>query len=189
MKLEKVYDELYGMIEDLKRKIGAGGSEVTITPTLESGEKVADYSIDGTEGCIYAPPVPNIYGSDEVIVGYSGADPVYCKRVDIAALPSSATTGEYEHSIADIDTILAADVYIRDPSGSVYNSNSIGIAGSSFSAQYSVMAWAGKSKIYVMVGTDRSTWSATVYLRYTKTPPTEAKKNKKKSEEKNNGKQ
>lgn len=34
---------------------GGGGSEVTITPTLSSGTKIADYEIDGTPGELYAP--------------------------------------------------------------------------------------------------------------------------------------
>lgn len=34
---------------------GGGGSTVTITPTLESGTKIADYSIDSTSGSLYAP--------------------------------------------------------------------------------------------------------------------------------------
>lgn len=34
---------------------GGGGSEVTITPTLSSGTKIADYEIDGDAGELYAP--------------------------------------------------------------------------------------------------------------------------------------
>lgn len=34
---------------------GGGGSDVTITPTLTSGTKIADYSIDGEPGELYAP--------------------------------------------------------------------------------------------------------------------------------------
>ena len=34
---------------------GSGGSTVTITPTLLSGEKIADYEIDGVPGALYAP--------------------------------------------------------------------------------------------------------------------------------------
>ena len=34
---------------------GGGGSEVTITPTLTSGTKIADYEIDSTPGELYAP--------------------------------------------------------------------------------------------------------------------------------------
>lgn len=34
---------------------GGGGSEVTITPVLTEGTKIADYSIDGESGSLYAP--------------------------------------------------------------------------------------------------------------------------------------
>lgn len=34
---------------------GGGGSDVTITPTLTSGTKIADYEIDGEGGSLYAP--------------------------------------------------------------------------------------------------------------------------------------
>lgn len=34
---------------------GGGGSEVTITPVITEGTKIADYSIDGTAGELYAP--------------------------------------------------------------------------------------------------------------------------------------
>ena len=34
---------------------GGGGSEVTITPTLQSGTKIADFSINSEEGALYAP--------------------------------------------------------------------------------------------------------------------------------------
>ena len=34
---------------------GGGGSTVTITPTISTGTKIADYSIDGTSGELYAP--------------------------------------------------------------------------------------------------------------------------------------
>lgn len=46
--------ELYG---DLSGTIGldGGGADVTITPTLTSGTKIADYEIDGEGGSLYAP--------------------------------------------------------------------------------------------------------------------------------------
>ena len=34
---------------------GGGGSEVTITPVITQGTKIADYSIDGATGSLYAP--------------------------------------------------------------------------------------------------------------------------------------
>ena len=42
---------------DLILAVG-GGSEVTITPTYNSGTKIADYSIDGEPGEIYIPNYP-----------------------------------------------------------------------------------------------------------------------------------
>lgn len=35
---------------------GSGGLDVTITPTLQSGTKIADYTIDSESGSLYAPP-------------------------------------------------------------------------------------------------------------------------------------
>lgn len=39
---------------EIYRGVG-GGSTVSITPTYNSGTKIADYNIDGTEGAIYIP--------------------------------------------------------------------------------------------------------------------------------------
>lgn len=47
-----------------------GGSEVTITPTYDSGIKIADYSIDGEEGEIYIPNYPQY--TESVLYTYSG---------------------------------------------------------------------------------------------------------------------
>lgn len=71
LSVEKVYDELYGMIEDLKKQIAAtAGSDVTITPALESGTKVADYSIDGESGSLYSPtPFSFAIGSTPQLLG------------------------------------------------------------------------------------------------------------------------
>ena len=42
---------------------GGGGSEVTITPVLTSGTKIADYSIDETTGSLYAPTPESLPGT------------------------------------------------------------------------------------------------------------------------------
>lgn len=100
MILEKVYDELYGMIEDLKKKVGKGGSVVTITSTLQSGEKLADYSIDGTAGAIYAPPVEEIYSTLPRKVG---------KWIDNKDLYQQVITGTVTSSESFIDFPDAAN--------------------------------------------------------------------------------
>lgn len=38
---------------------GGGGSTISITPTLSSGTKIADYEIDGVQGSLYAPSYDN----------------------------------------------------------------------------------------------------------------------------------
>lgn len=52
---------------------GGGGSQVSITPTLSSGTKIADFEIDGQTGELYAPTggsgSGHIYSTSEQIVG------------------------------------------------------------------------------------------------------------------------
>lgn len=48
------YDDTFEHIEEYLEE-ETGGSEVTITPTLQSGTKIADYEIDGVSGALYAP--------------------------------------------------------------------------------------------------------------------------------------
>lgn len=45
------------------RGSGSGGSVVTITPSQQSGDKVADYSIDGVSGSLYAQ-IPYVFTLD-----------------------------------------------------------------------------------------------------------------------------
>lgn len=63
MEIKKIYDEIYGMIEDLKRKVAGikPGDAVTITPALDDGTKIADYTIGETEGSLFAPTPPAPY--------------------------------------------------------------------------------------------------------------------------------
>ena len=58
--IEKWINELQCEIDKVKRALAnAGGEDVTITPALESGTKVADYSIGETTGALYAPTPPD----------------------------------------------------------------------------------------------------------------------------------
>lgn len=51
----RVEELLIELKEAIEQGGGGGGSTVVITPTLQSGEKIADYSINGTPGALYAP--------------------------------------------------------------------------------------------------------------------------------------
>lgn len=45
-----------------------GGSNVTITPALTEGTKVADYTIDGSEGVLYAPTPTEYEAGDNITI-------------------------------------------------------------------------------------------------------------------------
>lgn len=94
MILEKVYDELMAQIEDLKKQIQAGsGSDVSIIPTLQSGVKLADYSIDGTDGAIYAPSEKyNVFSTDETEIGTFLGAPLYRKVFSNVTVSDTLTT-------------------------------------------------------------------------------------------------
>ena len=183
MSIEKVYDELYGMIEDLKKQIAAGsGTDVTITPALESGTKIADYSIDGTEGALYTPTIPAI--PDEFIIesgvshkiGKYGNEDLYCAEVSIAALPNTASTGEYNIGIANISNIVLSVMTITYSNGHKTTIPMFGFSGDSVYGTTAITAEIDTSKVYIKVGSDRSAVSATVLILFTITPPEEAKK-------------
>ena len=188
LSVEKVYDELYGMIEDLKKQIAAGGgSDVTILPALESGTKIADFEIDDTPGVLYAPaPVPVDIGDVETVVGtytYNGVTSVlYQKMVRISALPTTPyVVAPYAHGISDMAEVISFDAYIESTNGlvSLFNDNISAVQDLQSAISLSV----DTTNCNVIVGKDRHTLSARVYIRYTKTPPEpepEAKKTRKK---------
>lgn len=51
----KILIRICAAINDLIDNGGGGGSNVTITPTYDSGVKIADYEIDGVAGSLYVP--------------------------------------------------------------------------------------------------------------------------------------
>lgn len=115
LSVEKVYDELYGMIEDLKRKIAAisGGDEVTITPALESGTKVADYSIGEDTGSIYAPtPFSFAISSTPQKIGTMGGKDCYLVSVSTNLVSAVDKSLLYENTDADHMEVISA--YIHD---------------------------------------------------------------------------
>ena len=191
LSVEKVYDELYGMIEDLKKKIAAisSGDEVTITPALESGTKIADYTIGEEAGTLYTPTIPSglypfiVDDTDEHVIGTDGSGTeIYCKRVNITALPSTTFSYvAYPHGIANISKILAYFGFIDFSSGIVANTTYLQFSNAGLNAIGSVYAHVDDTNINIQVGTDRSTSGAHFIILYTKTPPEpEAKKTTKK---------
>jgi hypothetical protein len=181
LSVEKVYDELYGMIEDLKKKIASisGGTMVTITPALDSGEKIADYTIDDLSGSIYAPIMA--LATTETKVGTFKGQDLYCKVVEIAAFPSTAYQAtEYPHGITDMgDVVFTACNMLFE--GTYAQLPLIAFTNSEIYRPATVTYQVDDTNIVIKAGTDRSGCSGTCIIYYTKTPPVpEAKKTRKK---------
>lgn len=68
---------------------GGGGSEVTITPTLTSGTKIADYEIDSTPGELYAPTPEALTASSPLDIT-SGVI-----SIDLSGYQEKLTAGSY----------------------------------------------------------------------------------------------
>lgn len=119
MTIEKVYDELYGMIEDLKKQIAAGsGTDVTITPALESGTKVADYEIDGEAGVLYAPtpetPLLFLDVAHKTAFTYSGGSSGQLQRTattDCAMKVSFGAPGASSLVSVKVDNVVVHSIY------------------------------------------------------------------------------
>lgn len=78
MELRKVYDELYGMIEDLKKE-ASGGSDVTVLPLATTGQPIAKITVDNVETTIKAP----YPGNSAVVLSemFTPTDNAYTKTI------------------------------------------------------------------------------------------------------------
>lgn len=57
-----------GVVVLIDARGSGGGSTISITPSVSSGDKVADFEINGASGSLYAPkelPVPDSQGADD----------------------------------------------------------------------------------------------------------------------------
>lgn len=91
---------------------GGGGSNVSITPTLQSGTKIADFEIDGVSGALYAPSGGG---------GGGGGSSQTIADVLWSGTATPSTTGTditLSHAISDYDFI----VFTVNQSGSAYDS-------------------------------------------------------------------
>ena len=68
---------------------GGGGSEVTITPTISSGTKIADYEIDGDAGELYAPTPEALPGTIITKVQREYNDTTQTKIAKVTTLDTS----------------------------------------------------------------------------------------------------
>lgn len=178
--LSKWVDELQGQIDQLKRAVAAagGGDEVTITPALDSGTKIADFTIGEDTGALYAPTIPSI--PDEFIIesgvehkiGKYGNEDLYSKEIPISAFPSTAYTAtNYPHGITDLKSVVFCAVYMTGANGISGFVPTIGATASGADPTTLFNANITSENIVIVVGRDRSTLSGKVIMFYTKNPP------------------
>lgn len=94
MTLEKVYDELYALIEDLKREVAAvaaGETVVSVTQVLTEGTKIGTVTVDGTGTDLFAPTPP------------PAPEPKAARGVEILVIETGTNTGD-EVNTSDCDT-------------------------------------------------------------------------------------
>ena len=86
------------MLNDISYSGGGGGSDVDITPTIQSGTKIADFEVDGVSGELYAPMIQ--YSNTEQAVGtWVDGRTIYQKTIITPFSTSSATSFLYTGSI------------------------------------------------------------------------------------------
>ncbi len=113
---------------------------------------------------------PVIYSEEEREIGvWTDGKPLYEKTVKIQSLPSSASLVDYPHNISNIDTICASWGYVRWASGSIAPLNTMQFSDGTVGVSSSFFYLVTTTNISIAVGMDRSSSSATVTIRYTKT--------------------
>lgn len=178
--IAKWIDQLQGELDTLKRTAGSGGSTVTITPTLQSGEKVADYSIDGTEGAIYAPTEKaGIYSSIETLVGTFDDQDVY-RTVFVDETPLSGTSKSIDVSSKNIDKVVKVSALLKDVTeGITYYTPMPFFDGVNAGYIDTVIASAISIRYNATIATNRGNKGCVIILEYTKTPATTNSRRKK----------
>ena len=113
----------------------------------------------------------DIYSLEERQVGvYTDGKPLYQKTLYIASLPSSKSTGTYSLNVSN-----AENCWVVDANSGTGNLDMVRVAEANANDMQSASVYArcgvvdGDVKVYVEVGRDRSSMSAYVTVRYTKT--------------------
>lgn len=103
-------DMLSGSVAGNIKVETSGGSIVTITPTLESGTKIADFTIDETSGVLYAP-------TPESPIVYTAGDNIQISEENvISATDTTYTAGD---NITIENNVISADIPTPNPTATL----------------------------------------------------------------------
>lgn len=108
---------------------------------------------------------PYIYSLNEQKIGvWIDGKPLYQKLTYISSLPNNATTN-YPHGISDISAIVGMDSYVKWSNGWIANLPWVVFGDDT----ETITASAGLTNIQVVTNKNRTSMSAYIVLRYTKT--------------------
>ena len=110
---------------------------------------------------------PNVYSTEEKVVGEWFGKPLYRKIIDVGQLPNAGAKF-VNHEIGNIDSFVTIRGIVTNgtnffPLPYSYSSPS------SNAAQYSITLYSNKLQIAIETGSDRTSYSGKVKLEYTKT--------------------
>ena len=94
------------MLNDISYSGGGGGSDVDITPTIQSGTKIADFEVDGVSGELYAPLIQ--YSNTEQAVGtWVDGRTIYQKTITTAFSTAAQHSNSFVYGNADVSSLFA----------------------------------------------------------------------------------
>lgn len=136
----------------------------TVVNTKASQTSVADLAQDVTDLITVVENHATYSTTEEIIIGTYDGKPLYRKAVLISALASSAGSTNYAHAIANV-----AKIIIGSNSHATNGTNWIPIPFVYSVAADNIGAFATSTNVNISVGQNRSTYSATIFVEYTKT--------------------
>lgn len=93
------------MLNDISYS-GGGGSDVEITPTIQSGTKIADFEVDGLSGELYAPMIQ--YSNTEQVVGtWTDGRTLYQKTITTDFHTSATHASSFVYGNIDVSSFFS----------------------------------------------------------------------------------
>ena len=112
---------------------------------------------------------PITYSSSETFVGYwTDGKPIYRKVIDFGTLPNN-TTKNVAHNISNLKSVVKLEGIATFTSGGVQGWMSLPLQYVGSNSNYNVQLTANATNVIIQANTDRSSYSATIYIEYTKT--------------------
>jgi phage minor structural protein len=153
---------------------GTAGADVSITPSLQSGSKVAEYEINGVAGVLYSLTNttgdyynPIIYSTEEREVGvWTDGKPLYQKTIEYT--PSGSLSSDVViDTISNLERAMIVDAFAYKSA----DNRGVFLPNFDGNARNFLISWNSNGQLILAVRSDiwDSSWAFYVTVRYTKT--------------------